>query len=88
MQTATLSQGITLMTTKKLPDSGLTKRILSVLTKEPGLSIKDLSEQLKVNRQFMAGVLTILEDRGEVSCRKVGPARIYFVRGNDATAKK
>jgi len=26
----------------------------------------------------MAGFLAALEERGEVSCRKVGPARIYF----------
>jgi len=38
----------------------------------------------------MAGVLKVLEERGEVSFRQVGPARIYYVtvpsknnRGNE-----
>ena len=66
------------MTTKKLPDSNLAKRVGKALVKEPGLSVKDLSERLKVNRQFMAGVLAVLEEHGDVSCRQVGPARIYF----------
>lgn len=67
------------MPTKKLPDSDLAKRVKAALEKEQGLSVKDLSERLKVNRQFMAGVLAVLEENGDVSCRKVGPARIYFV---------
>ena len=67
------------MATKRLPDSNLAKQVGAVLAKEPGLSVKDLSERLKVNRQFMAGVLAILEEQGDVSSRKVGPARIYFV---------
>ncbi len=54
-------------------------RIKEILDKEPGLSVKELSERLKTNRQFMAGVLKVLEERQEVSCRQVGPARIYYV---------
>lgn len=56
-----------------------TSKVKGILTKEPGLSIKELAERLKTNRQFMAGVLKVLEERGEVSCRQVGPARIYYV---------
>jgi predicted transcriptional regulator len=68
------------MTTKKIPDFDLTKRVGTALAKEPGLSVKDMSERLKVNRQFMAGVLAVLEERRDVSCRQVGTARIYFFK--------
>ena len=49
-----------------------------LLAKDPGLTVKDLAGRLEVNRQFMAGFLAALEERGEVTYRKVGPARIYF----------
>ncbi|MPL89238.1 hypothetical protein SDC9_35271 [bioreactor metagenome] len=55
-----------------------TSRVKGILAKEPGLSVKELAERLKTNRQFMAGVLKVLEERREVSYRKVGPARIYY----------
>jgi len=58
----------------------LTHKVKEILSKEPGLSVKELSERLNTNRQFMAGVLRVLEERGEVSYRQVGPARIYYVQ--------
>jgi len=57
-------------------------KINGILFKEPGLSVKELAEKLGTNRQFMAGVLKVLEERGEVSYRQVGPARIYYVQSN------
>ena len=56
----------------------LASKIKQILAEEPGLSVKELAERLKTNRQFMAGVLKVLEERGEVSYRQVGPARIYY----------
>jgi predicted transcriptional regulator len=53
--------------------------VKGILAKEPGLSVKELAEKLKTNRQFMAGVLRVLEEQGEVTFRQVGPARIYYV---------
>ena len=53
-------------------------QVKEILDKEPGLSVKELAERLKTNRQYMAGILKVLEERGEVSCRQVGPARIYY----------
>jgi predicted transcriptional regulator len=53
------------------------------LEKEPGLSVKELSERLKTNRQYMAGILKVLEEQGEVSFRQVGPARIYYAYPRD-----
>jgi len=54
------------------------RKVIAAVEKEPGLTIKDLAERLDINRQFMAGFLAALEEQGEISCRKVGPARIYF----------
>ena len=68
------------MITKKV-DSDLTKRVKAALAKEPGLSVKDMATRLELNRQFMAGALAIIEERKEVSSRRVGPARIYFLVG-------
>jgi len=58
-------------------------QVKGILDREPGLSIKELAERLKTNRQYMAGILKVLEERREVSCRQVGPARIYYVHPND-----
>lgn len=63
-------------------------QIKETLTKEPGLSVKELADRLKTNRQFMAGVLKVLEELGEVSCRQVGPARIHFAQTNGEGAKR
>ncbi len=67
------------MITNGTDKQDFTSQIKEILGKEPGLSVKELSERLKTNRQFMAGVLKVLEERQEVSCRQVGPARIYYV---------
>ncbi|APH12405.1 hypothetical protein ASJ33_04200 [Dehalococcoides mccartyi] len=53
-------------------------KVKGILAKEPGLSVKELAERLKANRQYMAGVLKVLEEFGEVTHRQVGPARIYY----------
>jgi predicted transcriptional regulator len=72
------------MTIKGSSKSVTARKVKAAVTKEPGLTIKDLAERLDVNRQFMAGFLAALEERGEISCRKVGPARIYFkMRGEE-----
>ena len=76
MQTATLSQGYSLMETKK---TNFSEQIKEALIREPGLTVKDLAERLKTNRQFMAGFLSALQEKGEVYHRQVGPARTYFV---------
>lgn len=55
-------------------------QVRDILSKEPGLSVKELAERLKTNRQYMAGILKVLEERGDVTFRQVGPARIYYVR--------
>ena len=62
---------------------GFASQITKILDEEPELSVKELAERLKTNRQFMAGVLRVLEERQEVACRHVGPARIYFAHPNN-----
>jgi len=56
----------------------LSKRIQKILEGTPGLSIKEIAKVSHVNRQFMAGYLMAMEEKGEICSRKVGPARIYF----------
>jgi len=56
----------------------LSEKIKRILAKTPGLSIKEIAKAVDINRQFMAGFLTAMEEKGEVCSRKVGPARIYF----------
>jgi predicted transcriptional regulator len=56
----------------------LSEKIKRILAKTPGLSIKEIAKAVDINRQFMAGFLTAMEQKGEVCSRKVGPARIYF----------
>jgi len=56
----------------------LSEKIKRILAKTPGLSIKEIAKAVDINRQFMAGFLTAMEENGEVCSRKVGPARIYF----------
>jgi len=93
MLSLTLLQGYAVMISDKTAKEDMTHQVKQILTKEPGLSVKDLASRLGLNRQFMAGFLTALEERGEVYHRQVGPARIYFlgrqmpVRTNEAKTK-
>ena len=66
------------MTSKQGERNELSRKIKKLLSKTPGLSVKDIAKASEVNRQFMAGFLFAMEEKGEVYCRKVGPARIYF----------
>ena len=45
---------------------GFASQITKILDEEPGLSVKELAERLKTNRQFMAGVLRVLWIAGKV----------------------
>lgn len=73
------------MATKRSSKASTAQRLKAVLAKEPGQTIKDLAKQLEVNRQFMAGYLAALEERGELTCKRAGPARIYFNRREEET---
>ncbi|MEM2872550.1 MAG: hypothetical protein QXD82_00075 [Nitrososphaerales archaeon] len=66
------------MNTQSHKNKDLTMRVRRLLSKTPGLSVKELAKASHVNRQFMAGFLSAMEEKGDVYSRKVGPARIYF----------
>lgn len=51
---------------------------MELLEKDPGQTIKQLTEQLEVNRTFLAGYLQALENQGYVRSKKIGPAKVYF----------
>lgn len=70
------------MITDEKADKNFADKVKEILADEPGLSVKELAERLETNRQYMAGVLKVLEEQGSISHRKVGPARIYFIAGD------
>jgi len=72
------------MTTERMTLE-ITQQVTSTLAEEPGMTVKGLATMLHLNRQFMAGFLSALEERGEVFHRQVGPARIYFLKRNENT---
>ena len=64
------------MISNREPD--LIRKVKETIDKELGLSVKELAERLKTNRQFMTGFLAALEEKDKITSRTVGPARIYF----------
>ncbi len=66
----------------------LTSKLIELLEKDPGQTVKQLAEQLDVNRTFLAGYLKALENQGYVRSKKIGPAKVYFnVKGAKEVAK-
>jgi predicted transcriptional regulator len=58
--------------------SDLTDRILRLLKRDPGQAVQRLANELKINRTFLAGYLTALENQGYVKSKRIGPAKVYF----------
>jgi predicted transcriptional regulator len=56
----------------------LTSKLFALLEKDPGQTVKQLAQQLGVNRTFLAGYLKALEDQGYVRSKSIGPAKVYF----------
>jgi predicted transcriptional regulator len=56
----------------------LTVRIIELLKAQPGQSVKEIAKQMDVNRTFLSGYLSALEEQGYVRSRKIGPAKVYF----------
>ena len=73
------------MATKRVSSANTVQQLRSVLANEPGQTIKELAARFEVNRQFMAGYLAALEERNVIVSRRVGPARIYFLRADEVT---
>ena len=53
-------------------------KIVKLLEEQPGQSVKEIAKQMDVNRTFLSGYLSALEDQGYVRSRKIGPAKVYF----------
>jgi predicted ArsR family transcriptional regulator len=60
---------------QKSPDK-LTSKLIELLEKDSGQTVKQLVEQLSVNRTFLAGYLKALENDGRVKSKKIGPAKV------------
>jgi predicted transcriptional regulator len=58
---------------------GLTEKIVKSLMGNNGRTIKEIAEELEVNRTFLSGYLEALESQGIVRSRKIGPAKVYFI---------
>ena len=56
----------------------LSQKIIELLEKSPGQTVKELANQLEVNRTFLSGYLRALEEQGYVKSKEIGPARVYF----------
>jgi len=54
----------------------LTSKLIQLLEKDPGQTVKQLAEQLEVNRTFLAGYLKALENQGYIKSKKIGPAKV------------
>jgi len=56
----------------------LTETIIKILEKDPGQQIQQLAKALKVNKNFLAGYLSALENEGKVKSKRIRPAKVYF----------
>jgi len=61
----------------------LTQTLMLLLERDPGQTVKQLAEQLDLNRTFLAGYLKALENQGYVKSKRIGPAKVYYNK-NDA----
>jgi predicted transcriptional regulator len=63
-------------------------KIVELLKRQPGQSVKEIAAQIDVNRTFLSGYLNALEDQGYVKSRKIGPAKVYFNEENNEKVTK
>jgi len=59
--------------------SANTEREIMKLLKEGPVSVSQLAKQLNVRRDFLAGYLESLKDRGKLKMVKVGKANVYLI---------
>jgi len=63
-------------------------KIVELLKAQPGQAVKEIAKQMDVNRTFLSGYLSALEDQGYVRSRKIGPAKVYFNNENSEKVMK
>ena len=61
----------------------LADKIVGLLEEDPGQSVKEIANQLDVNRTFLSGYLKALEDQGYIKSKRIGPAKVYFKKRMD-----
>lgn len=61
--------------------SGLTNKIVDSLQVNQAQSVKELSDNLKINRTWLAGYLAALENEGIIQSKRIGPAIVYLKKG-------
>lgn len=55
------------------------EKVLEIVRSHPrGCTIKEVSEEIGINRNAVAKYLDVLQVAGQVEMRRVGPAKVYF----------
>ncbi len=55
------------------------EKVLEIIRKHPkGCTIREISEELGINRNAVAKYLDVLHVAGQVEMRRIGPAKVYF----------
>jgi len=55
--------------------------LVEFLEKNTWQTMKQVAEQLNVNRTFLSGYLKALENQEYIESKKIGPANVYFKVG-------
>ena len=80
---------MTILWDRKVPKArNLAMKIVELLKAQPGQAVKEIAKQMDVNRTFLSGYLSALEDQGYVRSRKIGPAKVYFNNENSEKVMK
>ena len=58
------------------------QRIVQSLGEKPSSSISEVAERLSINRSTASKYLHVLNAKGRVDCRQVGPGKLWSVGGS------
>lgn len=62
-------------------DGGIKSRILKLISRKPyGLSIEEISRELKINRATAVKYLAFLEGQERIIVRELGKAKLHYPR--------
>lgn len=68
-----------MVTTMKVDYHEELEKVLEIVKRHPkGCTIREVSEELGINRNAVAKYLDVLQVAGQVEMRRVGPAKVYF----------
>lgn len=66
---------------KMLKNHSLADKIARLLEEDPNQSVKEMAEQLEVNRTFLSGYLKGF-GKGYIKSKKMRPIKVYFNETN------